>query len=73
MYAIIFGSGELLEIGPFESAWIGISILTEDFNADGMKDIVYIGQDMGSDYPESGSKIAVFMSENGTYKNVEWT
>ena len=27
---------------------------------------------MGSDYPESGSKIAVFMSENGRYKNVEW-
>lgn len=73
MYAIIFGSGELLEIGPFESAWTGISILTEDFNVDGMKDIVYIGQDMGSDYPENGSKIAVFMSENGTYKNVEWT
>lgn len=73
IYAICFGNGNLLEIGPFEDSFTGIEVYAADLTGNGKNEIIFFGQHTGSTYPEEGSEIAIWTYEKNKYKKVKVT
>lgn len=69
-YYIVFGSGEILELGPFLDIWMFSTFQAADLTGDGNNEIIFCGEHSLSSSPESGSEIAVFGRVDGTYKQL---
>ncbi len=70
-YYILFGNGEILELGPFLDIWMFSSFEAADLTGDGNNEIIFCGEHGASSGPERGSEIAVFGRVEGTYKPLE--
>lgn len=70
MYAICFGNGKILEIGPFDDNMLTIKISAADLTGDGKNEIIFCGEHSYSTNPQSGSKIAVWTLVKNKYKRM---
>ncbi len=69
-YYILFGNGEILELGTFSDVWLYITLLAADLTGDGNNEIIFCGEHSLSTGPETGSEIAVYSKEGETYKQL---
>lgn len=66
-YRINFGSGDSLELGTFNDAFLGIKIIGADLTGDGVNEIIFLGHHDAMTEPESYSEIAVFHKNGNEY------
>lgn len=70
MYAICFGNGNVLEIGPFDDVYTGIELYTEDLTGDGKNEIIFYGEHMSTNPGSWGSEIAAWTIDGSTYNRL---
>lgn len=68
MYALCFGNGKILEIGPFEDTMMQINLYASDLTGDGKNEIIFYGFHSYSDYPYENSEIAIWAPTRNKYK-----